>query len=61
VKVLEIVLAGTANLDCLCRHSGERCRTYQSSTTLPFLQRLCAFRISGSGFGLFTETKTRDE
>jgi hypothetical protein len=39
VEVLEIVLAGTANLDGLRRHSAERCRTYQSSTTAPFLQR----------------------
>ena len=36
-----IVLAGTANLDCLCRHSAERCRTFQSSTTAAFLQRDC--------------------
>jgi hypothetical protein len=28
VKVLEIVLAGTANFDNLRRHSDEECRTY---------------------------------
>ena len=28
VKVLEIVLAGTANLDNLRRHSDDECRTY---------------------------------
>jgi len=27
VEVLEIVLAGTANLDCLRRHSAEKCQT----------------------------------
>jgi glycosyltransferase involved in cell wall biosynthesis len=39
MKVLEIVLAGTTNLDNLRRHSDEECRTYQSSTAIPFLQR----------------------
>ena len=37
----EIVLAGTANFDNLRRHSDEECRTYQSSTAVPFLQRNC--------------------
>ncbi len=32
----EFVLAGTANLDCLCRHSSEKCRTYQLTTEGPF-------------------------
>src|SRR6266480_6097025 len=41
VEVLEIVLAGTANFDNLRRHSDEECRTYQSSTAVPFLQRNC--------------------
>jgi hypothetical protein len=41
VEVLEIVLAGTGNLDCLRRHSADRGRTYQSSTTAAFLQRDC--------------------
>jgi hypothetical protein len=39
VEILEIVLPGTANLDRLRRHSAERCRTYQSSTSVRFLQR----------------------
>jgi hypothetical protein len=39
MEVLEIVLAGTANFDNLRRHSDEECRTYQSSTAVPFLQR----------------------
>jgi hypothetical protein len=39
MKVLEIVLAGTTNFDNLRRHSDEECRTYQSSTAVPFLQR----------------------
>jgi hypothetical protein len=39
MEVLEIVLAGTANFDDLRRHSDEECRTYQSSTAVPFLQR----------------------
>jgi glycosyltransferase involved in cell wall biosynthesis len=41
VEILEIVLASTANFDNLRRHSNEGCRTYQSSTALPFLQRNC--------------------
>ena len=41
VKVLEIVLAGTADFDNFHRHSDEECRTYQSSTPVPFLQRNC--------------------
>jgi hypothetical protein len=41
VEVLEIVLAGTTNFDNLRRHSDEECRTYQSSTAVPFLQRNC--------------------
>ena len=41
VEVLQIVLAGTANFDNLRRHSDEECRTYQSSTAVPFLQRNC--------------------
>src|SRR4030095_9539659 len=39
VKVLEIVLAGTANFDNLRRHSDQKRRTYQSSITIVFLQR----------------------
>jgi glycosyltransferase involved in cell wall biosynthesis len=39
VKVLEIVLAGTANFDNFRRHSDQKRRTYQSSTTIVFLQR----------------------
>jgi hypothetical protein len=35
------VLAGTANFDNLRRHSDEECRTHQSSTAVPFLQRNC--------------------
>src|SRR2546422_10918357 len=41
MEVLEIVLAGSANFDNLRRHSDEECRTYQSSTAVPFLQRNC--------------------
>jgi hypothetical protein len=42
VKVLEIVLAGTANFDNLRRHSGHKRRTFQLSTTVLFLQLNCA-------------------
>src|SRR5262245_18539586 len=41
MEVLEIVLSGTANPDEFRRHSGQKCRTYQSSTPVLFLQKNC--------------------
>ena len=37
VEILEIVLACSADLDTLRRHTDDKCRTCQSSTTVPFL------------------------
>ena len=51
MEVLEIVLAGTANLDNLRRHSDEGCRTYQSSTAVPFLQRYCVIESATECLG----------